>query len=293
MTLVAVGSEDVLAVSVLDDLSDGPLARLLSVEEARVGLQVHPLASHAVVLRVVPAAESFPDMVVGPVPVLVVGRIQVEQVTRQVVGRLDRVREVCRASLAWAVLDELGNPHLKIVERPRRPRLQVRHLLTHGGVHTVCRLHERSEKSHLQEVVVDQIDLPSNGLNLHAVLLLEEPGLSAERVDEVPVHAIHGLEPLDLLRDSLRHRGIAAHVCFRNDVGVRRVVNGSYVVAGLLRSQGDVTGSREEVDDVSDAIETFDDGHDVHDESPFAAEVLDQGIALTTVRSHASSTKSR
>ena len=110
--LVVVGDDHDLGPDELDEAAQRPRHLGAGVEDALGGrvAAVEPLAGDPVVLGSVPGDQGLPDVVVGEVPVLVVGRVEVREV--HLVEQLDELAGVA-AHRRPAPEEQLGCPELE------------------------------------------------------------------------------------------------------------------------------------------------------------------------------------
>ena len=157
-----------------------------AIERALVGrvARVDPLARLPVVVGVVPGHQRLPDVVVGEVAVLVVGRVEVGQV--ELAQRLDHFGRIGPDGPP-GTRQELGRTKLQAVVGAGSPAFHVGHLQSRRRVDAIRGVDEAGEQDGIEvassEVRLDPIP---DGIHPLAVEGLEEPGPDAERLGEVP-----------------------------------------------------------------------------------------------------------
>ena len=187
--------------------------RRLRVVEAPPLAAVDALVGDAVARRGVPADERLPDVVVREERVLVVGRVEVDEI--DVERRREEVGIEPRDGAGRAG-DRLGQPQAELVVGAGRPRLQIGHLQARRAVDAVCRLEQRGEQDapleRRERVAVDRV---ADRVDPGAVLRLQVARLPAEGLGEVPLAALERRE----LRDD-RGEAMAVERPVGDDVGL-------------------------------------------------------------------------
>ena len=209
---------------------------------------VDALAGDAVVLGCVPTDQSLPDVVVGEVPVLVVGRVEVGEI--DVWQDVDGLPDVAEDRDAGAG-QELGPAQFQVVVRPRRPLLEVGHLDARRGVDPVGRQHQRGQQDREQRATpVLLLEAVPDGVDPAAVLRGEEPGRLAEGPGEVAGLRRQGSEAPERVGQLLLVdlHGVRGDPALSHDVRVRGDVHGGDVDAAPLELLRHPRRPREQID---------------------------------------------
>jgi hypothetical protein len=251
----------------------------LRVEGAVTLPAVDPLASDAVALGRIPADERFPDVIVGKERVLVVRRVEIDEV--DVEGRREG-RGVEARDHPCRALHRLGQPQLEVVERPRRPGLQIGHLEPRRRIDPISRLDERGQEHTALErrelVILDRV---ADRVDPRAVSRLQEARLATERLGEIPFAARKCRElredrgeprPVQLL--------VGSDISVPEGLGVRRDVVRVHFESQRAQRLPDPRRAREEIAcGLHRQPRRY--AADQRDEHAFRAEVLDHSAVLT------------
>ncbi len=234
---------------------------------------VQPLVGDAVALGRVPADDGLPDVVVGEVGVLVVRRVDVDEIDVELGRELVRVEP---RDGAGGARHDLRQAQLERAVGPRRPRLQVGHLQAGRAVDAVGGLDERRQQHPSLErrelVAVDRI---ADRIDPPAVVRLQVPRLVAEGLGHV---AVPSRERRQLADDRGQPGALEGAVC--GDVGLPE---GLRVGGEVVRVDGEPERAHGLADPGRPCEEItgrahrklLDDDADQRDESPFGADVLD------------------
>ncbi|MNS96937.1 hypothetical protein D3C72_1312550 [compost metagenome] len=124
-------------------------------------------------------------MVVGQIGVLVIGRVQIDEVRLDLICDLHRIPLRRPASPRRHARQQVRQPQLQRLQRARRPLLHIGHLQTGGGIHPVRRLHQGDQNHGLQlRLQPHGLDARAHGVDAGAVVGMEEAGVLAEGLGE-------------------------------------------------------------------------------------------------------------
>ncbi len=194
-TLVARRDDQPRGAQATDQLGQGCRGGALRVVRAAGGAAVDALVCDAVTRGRVPANERLPEVVVREVGVLVVGRVDVDEIDIEAPARA-RSR---RAGLPDARRPVDGQRHAELerVVRARRPALEERHLQAGRAVDAIGGLEQRGQDDAEFELSqIARFDRVADGVDAAAVVRLEVASALAEDVADV---ALTPLEPGELL----------------------------------------------------------------------------------------------
>ena len=210
---------------------------------------------------------------------LVVRRVDVDEIDVEERGELVRVEPRDGARRAG---DGLREPQLELLEGPRRPPLQERHLQPGRTVDAIGRLEQGGEEAtalDLGEVVA--IDRSPDRVDPAAVVRLEVASLPAERLGEVAVVAFERFEVAQDPTEPSTVEPLVGH-----DVGlaerfrVGREIVRVHLDAKASKPLTDPGRAGEEIACRSDR-QPLDDAPDQRHERPFRPDVLDHRLDPT------------
>ncbi|MNQ92282.1 hypothetical protein D3C85_1077030 [compost metagenome] len=124
-------------------------------------------------------------MVVGQIGVLVIGRVQIDEVGLDLIRDLHRIAPRRLARPGGDAQQQVREAQLQRLQRPRRPLLHIGHLQPGGGIHPVRRLHQGDQNHGLQlRLQPHGLDARAHGVDAGAVVGMEEAGVFAEGLGE-------------------------------------------------------------------------------------------------------------
>jgi hypothetical protein len=187
----------------------------------------------------IPGHQSFPDVIIGEVAVLVVWRIEVREV--EVTQLIDEPG--CITANGPAGPDEkLRRSQLKRVVGPSRPLLDVRHLQTCCRVNAIRRVYQACQEDGIQGVSSEvSLDTVTDGVDSFAIEWLEIPRLNAEGFGEIPGSPWECVEFVDRFSQVvlIDGAGVCLDVALGEDLRIPGGINGRYMASTPLELLGD------------------------------------------------------